>query len=287
MSGFKSPWDYQRFATAVRNERRFFQTSPVRAFLEAVHRGSVDRRVDLPAGKVFSRAQTGFAERNRRDDEGREWIEEVPFRPERMIPPSRNVPEGRINPRGIPYLYLATDDKTAISEVRPSVGTPVSVAKFRTSRQLTLVDLSGATRRDDPPATGLDWLLSVAYRMDQLSQEEIDRYVWAQIDFAFSKPVDSNDEYLNYVPTQVIAESLAEDGNDGVFYGSGLNLKGYNLALFDIHSAEFLNAQLFRVVRVDYDINDMGNPWFLKDGKYFTHEITKIFPADADAPTKE
>ena len=123
--------------------------------------------------------------------------------------------------------------------------------------------------------------------MDQLSQEEIDRYVWAQIDFAFSKPVDSNDEYLNYVPTQVIAESLAEDGNDGVFYGSGLNLKGYNLALFDIHSAEFLNAQLFRVVRVDYDINDMGNPWFLKDGKYFTHEITKIFPADADAPTKE
>lgn len=284
VSRFKSPWDYQSFANAVRTERRFLHTTTVRTFLDAVNRGSQERKLVVPVGKIFSRAQVGCDEWSRTNEPGRRWVEEVPFKPQRMIPLSRNVPEGRINPRGIGYLYLATDAKTAIAEVRPSVGTPVTVAQFETTKQLTLVDLSRETRRKGPPVTGLMWYASVAHRIDELSQQEIDQSVWAQIDNAFSHPVDPHDEYLNYVPTQVIAELLAEKKYDGVIYGSGLNTDGYNIALFDVKSAKFLNAQLYRVDGVDYNFHESSNLWFLKDGQYVTTVITDIRPVDSKEP---
>ena len=285
MSGFKTAWDYQTFAKAVRGKRRFVHTATVKAFLEAVERGSQTREIVIRAGKVFSRARKGSAERQRSDDTGRRWVEEVPYPPKKMIPLPRNAAEGRINPRGIPYLYLATDDKTAISEVRPLVGMPVTVAQFRTTKELSVVNLSREDRRDGLPVTGILWYASVMQRKGEITQEEIDGSVWAQIDIAFSKPVDPNDEYLNYVPTQIIAELLAARKYDGVIYGSGLNVGGYNLALFDVNSAEFLSAQLFRVDRVDYDSHESGNRWFLKDGAYFTHEITNIRAVDGDGPS--
>lgn len=39
-----------------------------------------------------------------------------------MKPLSNSASEGRANPKGIPYLYVATDKETAMSEVRPSLG---------------------------------------------------------------------------------------------------------------------------------------------------------------------
>ena len=260
MSGFRRPWEYDVFAKAVLSQRRFIHTPAVKAFLDAVDRGSKTREIVMPAGKVFSRAQTGCREMCRQEKTGRRRMEELPYLPERMIPPSRNVREGRINPRGIAYLYLATDDKTAISEVRPSVGMPVTVAKFRTKKQMTLVDLARETRREGLPRTGLMWFSSVMQRKGKISQEDIDQSVWAQIDLAFSKPADPNDEYLNYVPTQIIAELLVEKNYDGIIYRSGLNPKEYNVALFDVNSAEFVSAQLFTVDRIDYDFRESGNP---------------------------
>ena len=285
MSGFRTPSEFDTFAQAVRSKRRFLHTPEVKAFLDAVHRGSQEREIVIPAGKIFSRAQTGSAELRRSDETGRRWVEEIPFRQKRMIPLPRNVSEGRINPRGIAYLYLATDEKTAISEVRPSVGMSVTVAQFRTTKQMTLVDLSTKDRRDGPPVTGLLWYASVMQRKGKISQEDIDQSVWAHIDLAFSRPVDPNDEYLNYVPTQIIAELLAAKNYDGIIYGSGLNIDGFNIALFEVSSAQFLGAQLYRVDRVDYESRKSGNPWFLKDGAYVTPEITGIRADDRDAPS--
>ena len=276
VSGFRRPWEYDVFAEAVLSQRRFLHTPAVKAFLDAVDRGSMTREIVMPAGKVFSRAQTGCREMSRQDKTGRRWMEELPYLPERMIPPSRNVREGRINPRGIAYLYLATDDKTAISEVRPSVGMSVTVAKFRTKKQMTLVDLARETRREGLPRTGLMWFSSVMQRKGKISQEDIDQSVWAQIDLAFSKPADPNDEYLNYVPTQIIAELLVERNYDGIIYRSGLNPKEYNVALFDVNSAEFVSAQLFAVDRIDYDFSESGKTWFLKNEEYASIEITKV-----------
>ncbi len=282
MSIFKTPWEYNDFSKAVRKRGRFIHTPTVKAFLDAVCRGSQDRKTVIPAGKVFSRAQTGCNEQWRDDGTGRRYMDEIPYSPHRMIPLSRNAREGRINPRGIAYLYLATDHKTAISEVRPAVGMPVTVAKFRTTKQITLVNLTAETRENGLHATGLLWYLSVMKQKGGVSQEEIDGSVWAQIDIAFSQPVGPDDEHLNYVPTQIIAELIASENFDGIIYRSGLNEDEFNLALFDANSAEFLQAQVFRVDRVDYDAHESGNPWFEKDGAYVTLEITDTRADDGD-----
>jgi RES domain-containing protein len=48
--------------------------------------------------------------------------------------------EGRVNPQGIPCLYVAEDVSTAINEVRPWGESYVTVAEFVTQKELTVVD---------------------------------------------------------------------------------------------------------------------------------------------------
>ena len=261
MTGFNSPFAYRTFANAIKEGPRFVQTAEVKAFLEAVSRVDGTRKIKFPSGTPFWRAQIGHSLVRRSDESGGPREEETPHGRERMVPKPRIVSEGRINPRGVAYLYLASDKKTAISEVRPSVGMNVTVAEFRTRRELTIVDLSLATRHKGPSITGLlSWASAIA-RDGPLSQEKINQSVWANIDRAFAQPVDPSDEHLSYIPTQVIAESLLAIGFDGVVYRSGLNPDGYNLALFDVKSAEFVAARLFSVDRVEYESSERGNWW--------------------------
>lgn len=56
-------------------------------------------------------------------------------------PPKRTASHGRANPAGIPYLYLASTEATAVSEIRPHTGETGCVCEFRTPDNLTFVDL--------------------------------------------------------------------------------------------------------------------------------------------------
>ena len=276
MTGFKSVHDYQKFANAVRSRRRFIHSEDVAAFLQAVSNTGKDRETTLTAGATLWRAQTGSREWQRNENGGHEWVEDAPFTPERMIPPVRNPSEGRVNPRGIAYRYLATDRKTAIPEVRPWSGSLVSVAAFKTTRNLRLVDCS----KNHGKAGGWGYLMDIPEdQWDNLSPEQIEQAVWADIDNAFSRPVGPDDEYVNYVPTQIIAEMFLAQDFDGIAYKSALSEEGYNVALFDVNAAEFSSCQLFDVTRVEYEFKECSNAWFLRDGEYFTTVITDIRPA--------
>ena len=50
-----------------------------------------------------------------------------------MKPLGGRATDGRANPRGIPCLYLATTKETAMSEVRPWIGSYVSAGQFEPS----------------------------------------------------------------------------------------------------------------------------------------------------------
>ena len=115
---------------------------------------------------------------------------------------------------------------------------------------------------------------------DNLSTDQIEQAVWADIDNAFSRPVGPHDEYVNYVPTQIIAETFLDQGFGGIVYMSALSDEGYNVALFDVNAVELSSCQLFRVPRVKYEFTEHSNAWFLRDGKYFTNVITDIRPVD-------
>ena len=270
MGGFKEPFDYQIFEDVVKKKRRFVRTAWVDKFLRAVSQGAKAREVLIEPNKDLWRAQDGCAKWPPEDGGEQETAgSRAPHGPKRMVPPDANIAEGRLNPRGIPYLYLASDIATAIAEVRPSVAMPVTVAMFRTTKQIRLVNLWEIERdKDNPFVTGLIWYSIVMRRDTPITQEEIDRSVWAQITNAFSKPVNSSDEQLDYVPTQIIAEALRATGADGVIYESSLNGEGKNYALFDIRSAEFQCARLYQVARITYMTSKDGDLWVSKDGKY-------------------
>ncbi len=69
-------------------------------------------------------------------------------------PPAQLAGHGRLNPRGIPYLYLASDELTAISEVRPWKDAELTLAEFRTIRTLKLANFSAQARYVQAPETG-------------------------------------------------------------------------------------------------------------------------------------
>jgi hypothetical protein len=52
------------------------------------------------------------------------------------------IPHGRVNPSGIIYLYTARDPATAISEVQPTIGQLISIAKITTLKRLNIFNFN-------------------------------------------------------------------------------------------------------------------------------------------------
>lgn len=284
MPNFKDVHAYQEFAAAVRGKRRFIQTEAVASFLRCVSAGSKGREVQLPAGNALWRAQVGGREWPRTDEKGHSWVEYAPYGPDRMKPRPRNPSEGRVNPRGIAYLYLAIDKETAIAEVRPWSGALVSVGTFETKRELRLVDCA----RNHGKLGGWSYLLDVPIdEWDRLSQTQIDEAVWADIDNAFSLPVGPGDEFVNYIPTQIVAEQFLADGFDGIAYNSALSERGFNVALFGLADAELRSNHLFTVRGVKYEFEETANPWFVKGDDFVTTVITDIRPVSSPAGVED
>jgi hypothetical protein len=175
-----------------------------------------------------------------------------------MKPLTEKATEGRVNPKGIPYLYLATDQKTAISEIRPWVGKYVTLAEFETCKDLTLIDCSrfdidimNMTARD----------LDMLWKLRPPEPEEATRTVWRWIDMSFSKPVDRDDRggsTADYIPTQIIAELFRANGYDGIKYKSLFN-GGKNIALYDIGSAKQKNdsAKVIQITKIEIDFKQV------------------------------
>src|SRR5262249_30685866 len=145
----------------------------------------------------------------------------------RMKPRPNRAPEGRINPKGIPCLYLSTTPNAAMSEVRPWIGSLVSVARFETVRALTVVKCS--LLQDQY------WTLRFGRRPlgEPTPENEIDDIVWAGIDYAFAEPVTPTDDTAEYAATQTIAELFRSNGYDGIEYKSAFGTDAFSIALFD------------------------------------------------------
>jgi hypothetical protein len=79
----------------------------------------------------------------------------------RMTPYSDKAKEGRINPKGIPCLYTAAEPRTAMSEVKPAIGSYLTLAEFVTQKNLTMVDFATSQIEfadpDVGPATEEEW----------------------------------------------------------------------------------------------------------------------------------
>ena len=108
-------------------------------------------------------------------------------------------------------LYLASTEETAISEVRPWVGSELSVARFRVTRRLEAIDLTWGHGKSSSEELTLKQL----WGEEELDAGAKEKAVWTDIDNAFSRPVTLSDGSDNYVPTRILAELFQEAGFDG------------------------------------------------------------------------
>lgn len=243
-------WDgYRKFALSVQRKARHVFEDHVYKFLETVIATSEKRKRELPIDRFLWRAQQGD-HWEEVSVEGETFPDQQPLPPNRMKPLPHSAREGRVNPKGIPCLYLATDKDTAMAEIRPWIGSYISVGQFKTLRNLNLVDCSVEHAR------GFTF-----YRTepDPAKREEA---VWAEIDSSFSEPINSDESNAEYAPTQILAEAFRKNGYDGVMYKSHLG-KGFNVAIFDINAAELVNCCLFRAESLEFKFEQAGNPYIM------------------------
>jgi RES domain-containing protein len=164
-----------------------------------------------------------------------------------MIPDPAKVGEGRLNPKGIAYIYLADNLSAAIYEMRPWIGDILSVAHFVSLSELRIVDLTSDTEESIK-------MKKFSKRPLPSSKKDIERQIWADLNRAFSKPVDPDTNPMDYVPTQIIAEWIKRWGFDGVKYKSSVHPTGMNFVLFnrniftemescDLHTIESLKYE--------------------------------------------
>ena len=163
------------------------------------------------------------------------------FDAERMKPDANLIPDGRVNTAGIPVLYLAIHRETAIAEVRPWIGTKVSVSQFRTTRKLKALDLTREYGK---------FRIAGILAGDAADAREKRKSVWNRIDNAFSRPVNGTDDPAAYVPTQILAEVFRDEGYEAIVYRSRFGKKGYNVVIFDPDDARAGDGKPYEVKKI-------------------------------------
>ena len=250
MRTFKSWLSYSVFEEAVRKKNRFIYDSATKDFLKTVLETGKPRVEEVKEGSVLWRSQLGHDWEPH--CEGDEHIGDVPspFFHKRMKPLNDSACEGRVNPKGIPYLYLSTNMNTSMAEVRPWIASYISVGKFKLLKDVKLINCTIENKR-----RRMVWL-------KEPSPQEREISVWNDIDQAFSRPVTPNDSIADYVPTQIVAELFKNNGFDGIAYRSSLG-KGHNVVLFDLNAADLINCALHETKEISFNFSQVSNTCFI------------------------
>ena len=250
---FASWRSYENFARRVRQQRRYVWEPEVTVFMDTLLATVRDRARKISKGSILYRAQHGI--KYQEDDDG---VDKFAYGSERMKPLSGRAREGRANSAGISILYLASSEQTAISEVRPWIGSELSVAQFTVVRDLRVINLSPGHGQVSFQHLFFSELLGE----EPVSPEKKEEAVWIDVDNAFSRPVTRSEETAEYVPTQILSELFRQSGYEGLVYRSQFGESGHNIALFDVQDADIINAAPYQVTSIDVKFEETGNRWY-------------------------
>ena len=153
-------------------------------------------------------------------------IVEIPSRTLSSPPPTL-AKAGRMNMEESPVFYGAMDQQTCVSELRAPVGAHVIVGKFNYLRPVRLLDVDAL----------FDVYAEGSYFDPNYSERNGRAAFLRQLVREISRPVMPKDEALEYLPTQAVAEYLANNVSprvDGIiFLSSQTGGDGRNVVLFN------------------------------------------------------
>lgn len=166
---------------------------------------------------------------------------------EMSAPPADKTTNGRANSKGIRCLYLADGIETTIHETRASEYDYVTIGTFKLKEDIIVVDLK-RINKICPFIEALD-LKEYALNKDALNK----------IDLELGKTLRRTDSFLDYIPTQYIADfirSIEHNGVNeyaGIEYTSVMYQDGYNLAIFDPDLFDCIETQTYKINSVTYN----------------------------------
>jgi RES domain-containing protein len=244
-SVFESHEDFDKFRSEVAFTRRYMRSEQSERFLAALLSSCAGRILNIGNGETYFRAQLGH-----------DWEDgplggqtPYPYSAKRMKPLDDRAHEGRVNPKGIPCLYVANTVEAAMSEMRPSISAQMSVATLKTVADLRVINCTA------PHGVLVDFFEPEIGKRDDT--------VWATIDQAFGDPIIRVEDRADYAATQIIAELMRLNGYDGIAYASQFDPRGYNVAFFDLNVAQQVNCAIYSAAAVKYDFK---GPWAGYDG---------------------
>ncbi|MTI71205.1 MAG: RES domain-containing protein [Firmicutes bacterium] len=132
------------------------------------------------------------------------------------------IDDGRCNPRGISYFYVANNEITAIREVRPEKNEIVSIGVFKNKESLRISNFNS-----------INLLEQHLFNRQILNEEE--RSLLDILLIEISKPINSK-QSLEYIPIQYVVEYIKQyykkNSFDGFSFDSSFQT-GKNYVFFD------------------------------------------------------
>lgn len=147
---------------------------------------------------------------------------------------------GRMNPQGVYVLYVASDVRTAITELHPYAMELYSVAKINTKNQLRIADLSQSSSGNTDDFTRNASLIVQEWLSQRSSEDE-------------------------YIFPQYVAAYCKSNGYDGIGFRSKYALKadirenkGINYAIFNYNKCEAISSIVHTVNKISVSIEEYG-----------------------------
>ena len=224
-------------------------------------------------------SESGYIWRGRTAQSPKE-LEAILKSPTREIgtPPPRLAKGGRMNAAGIPVFYGVMEKDTCIAELRAPVGSQVAVAKFGLLRPVKLLDLEALTEIWNIDASHFDpdyyKIEGRTASLRSLAQE-------------ICRPVMPQDEAFEYLPSQAVAEYLANKLDtrlDGIIFRSSQTGCGRNVVLFN-HACGVESDDLPQGTEVEvYRPHDKYDE---DDGSYIRHiSVFETVPPTRSTPPR-
>lgn len=226
---------WERFKFDIVHRQRFFSDRATnwlnQIFSELEHQRDADRKAPIYTVNPGKTEWTLFRARRIDNSERRK---EVLLNPAVLLgpPPERQRRAGRLNAAGVSCFYGAFDAATCLAEIRPPVGSWVVTAEFELRRPVTVLD-----------TTRFSGDVENRSIFSPIRQKRLDQWRFMQMfQNEVKKPILPDDELLDYIPTQVVAEFIQSalpdrvpglaERIDGIIYGSAQRPQGRNIALF-------------------------------------------------------
>lgn len=243
---------WENFCKSIVHEQRFFNSNAF-DLVSQIFSGIQYQRDNqtLPAIYKIEPSDSNSSFYRARTARSVDKIDQIRTDPEKQLgpPPERLRKAGRMNPAGISCFYGAFDFDTCIAELRPSVGVNIVGAKFQLVRPIYVLD----TTRFERPMKTLS-LFSQNY-VDRVEQWTFMRQFRREI----AKPISRDDEHLDYIPTQAVAEYLLNyfqfkrSGNEAkieaIIFQSAQSPTGKNIVLLGDAGQLQTNATLAAKLR--------------------------------------